>query len=108
LLAAHPVVVVHFWAAWNGVDRWFDPQFRTVREEFAGRIEFRSADVDDPGLNDVCRECEVVNVPALVCCVRGRRVETIIGARPAEELRARFRRLVEQAGDGEGVARRSP
>jgi thioredoxin-like negative regulator of GroEL len=99
LLVAHPVVVAHFWATWNGVDRRFDPQFRPVREEFAGRIEFRSADVDDPTLHDVCRECEVVNVPALACFVRGRRVETVIGARSAQELRARFSRLVAQAGD---------
>jgi thioredoxin-like negative regulator of GroEL len=97
LIAAHPVVVVHFWAAWNGVDRRFDPTFRAVREEFAGRIEFRSADVEGPTLEGACRECQVVNVPALACFVRGRRVETILGARAPEELRARFGRLVQEA-----------
>jgi thioredoxin-like negative regulator of GroEL len=100
LLAAHPVVVVHFWAVWNGVDRLFDQQLRPVREELAGLIEFRSADVDDPSLNEVCRECEVVNVPVLACFVRGRRVATIVGARPAEELRAWFHWLVQQAAGG--------
>jgi thiol-disulfide isomerase/thioredoxin len=101
VLASGPVVVIHFWAAWNGVDRLFEPQFAAVRREFEGRIAFRSADVDEPDLEPFCRESGVVNVPALGCFVRGRRVKTIIGARPEDELRAEFIRLVGDNGRAE-------
>jgi thiol-disulfide isomerase/thioredoxin len=50
VLTGNPVVIIHFWAAWNGADRLFDPKLANVRAEFEGRIEFRSADVDDPDL----------------------------------------------------------
>ena len=83
----HPVVVVHLWARWNGVDRQFASVLDAVRPEFEGRITFRSADVDDPGLATFCRECEVVNVPALGCFVDGRRVKTVVGSRPVKRLR---------------------
>src|SRR5688500_8206034 len=85
VLAGNPVVVVHFWAAWNCVDRLFDPKLANVRGEFEGRIAFRSADVDDPDLASFCRECEVVNVPALGCFVVGKRVKTIIGSIPEDK-----------------------
>src|SRR4051794_37485029 len=49
LIPNHKVVVVHFWARWNGVDRQFASVLDAVRPEFEGRITFRSADVDDPG-----------------------------------------------------------
>ena len=93
-LAAHPAVVVYFWASWNGVDRQFAPVLEAVRPEFAGRVEFRAADVDDAGLAAFCEACGVVNVPALGCFVRGRRVKTVVGSRPAEVLRAEFAALL--------------
>ena len=104
VLTGNPVVIIHFWAAWNGVDRLFDPKLANVRAEFEGRIEFRSADVSDPDLVWFCRECEVVNVPALGCFVDGERVKTIIGAIPEDNLRAAFRSLLPQsAGDELGT-----
>ena len=92
LIPNHKVVVVHFWARWNGVDRQFASVLDAVRPEFEGRITFRSADVDDPELATFCRECEVVNVPALGCFVDGRRVKTIVGSRPVNVAASRVRR----------------
>lgn len=96
VLTSNAVVVIHFWATWNGVDREFDPKLARVRAEFEGRIEFRSADVDDPDLLSFCQESEVLNVPALGCFVGGRRIKTIIGSVSDDNLRAEFRRLLPQ------------
>ena len=74
------------------------PVLDALRSEFEGRITFRSADVDDPGLASFCRECEVVNVPALGCFVKGRRVKTMVGSRPMNVLRAEFAALVGDVG----------
>lgn len=89
-----PALVVYFWAPWNGVDRLFSPVLDAVRPEFEGRIEFRSADLDEAGLAAFCEECEVVNVPALACYVGDRRVKTVVGSRTADELRAEFAALL--------------
>jgi thioredoxin-like negative regulator of GroEL len=94
VLIANPVVVVHFWADWNGVDRLFDPKLANVRREFDGRIAFRSADVDDADLASFCRESGVVNVPALGCFVGGKHVKTIVGAVSEDKLRTAFRSLL--------------
>jgi hypothetical protein len=51
-------------------------------------------DVDDGQLADFCQACEVVNVPALTCFVGGRRVNTVVGSRPAEVLRTTFAALL--------------
>jgi thioredoxin 1 len=100
LLTEEPVVVIHFWAAWNGVERQFEPRFALLRREFEQRIAFRSADVDDPELQEFCRDSEVVNVPALGCFVRGRRIKTIVGARSDDELRLEFTRLIAERAPG--------
>lgn len=104
VLTGNPVVIIHFWATWNGVDRQFDPKLAIVRAEFEGRIVFRSVDVDDPDLMSFCRESEVVNVPALGCFVGGKRVKTIIGSIPADKLRAEFRSLLPESADEESQA----
>jgi thioredoxin-like negative regulator of GroEL len=80
--------------------RHFAPILDSVRQEFADSVAFRSVDVDDKEMADFCRECEVVNVPALGCFVDGRRVRTIIGLIPAKVLREHFATLLESVRHG--------
>ena len=87
LIATEAFVVLHFWAEWDIYDRQLDRALAPVRAEFADRVAFRSADVDQLDLVPVCRTCDIVNVPALVCFARGRREHTLVGLRPSTELR---------------------
>jgi thioredoxin-like negative regulator of GroEL len=89
-LAHYPVVVLHFWAAWNRVDRLFDDRPRAIRDEFAGRIVFGAIDADDPGHQEFIRHCHVGNLPAFACFIRGERAGTVVGSRPVKELRRQF------------------
>jgi len=99
VLAGHPYLVVHFWAIWNGYDRRFEPTLAAIRREYEGRVVFRSIDVDEPELVPFCRASTVIgNVPALGFFVRGERVETVIGMRSGDELRAKLDGLL--AGNG--------
>jgi thioredoxin-like negative regulator of GroEL len=97
-LARHPVVLLHFWAAWNRVDRLFDEQLQAVRDEFAGRIFFGAIDADDPEQQEFIRRCQVGNLPAFACFIRGERAGTVVGSRPAAELRERFAGWLDEAG----------
>ena len=87
LVATEPCLVIHFWAEWNGYDRQLDSLLNPIREEFANRVTFRSADIDEIGLVPVCQACKVVNVPALVCFAHGVRKWTLVGVRSRAEWR---------------------
>ena len=107
-LAENPIVVIHFWAIWNGVDRRFTPTLVAVEREYGRRIAFRAADVDDPAIAPLCEEFGIGNVPALACFVHGRRLKTIVGMRSEEQLRAELRGLIaasEGLGSGDAAAR---
>ena len=107
-LAACEFLVLHYWAIWDRHDREMDRLLAPLREEFAGRICFRSCDTDRsenrPFINDLA------TVPALGLFVRGKRTALIIGRRSSDELRVTFQRLlgtpIAGAGDAGGVRRR--
>ena len=85
-LPAIPLAVVHFWAAWNNVDRQMDELIQAVRPRFQDRIAFFALETDAKSAHDLCRECKVINLPALVFFRDGKRIETLIGLRPEAEL----------------------
>ena len=80
-LQCHRVVVVHFWAVWNGYDRQMDAQLQAERTEFEEQIAFFSLDTDvmTEDTRDLLQECRVLNLPALGCFIHGRHHETVIG-----------------------------
>jgi thioredoxin 1 len=95
--ADHPILVVHFWASWDGTEHLFAPNLETVRAEFEDRITFRSANVEDDELAEFVQECEVNNVPALGCFKDGRLVKTVIGYRTVDALRLEIAALLGEA-----------
>lgn len=86
-VAKHGVTVIHVWAVWNGHDRFFDQDFRAVREAFADLVAFRSADIDEHELRPFIMGWDVQNVPTLVGFANGRRVANLRGHRRPEEIR---------------------
>lgn len=100
LIATSAFVVVHFWAEWDAYDRQLDRALGPIRSEFADRVAFRSADVDQPDLASVCRACEFVNVPALAFFAHGKRQRTLVGLRTTAEIRQLVAELVDNAATG--------
>ncbi len=72
------------------IDRQFDEQLLSVRDEFLGKIHLCCLDTDLAENLDVCRECRVTNMPAFACFIGGDWVETVTGCRREHELRERF------------------
>lgn len=86
VLTEHSVVVIHFWADWNGVDVPMDASIRDIKTKIEGRIHFVSCDIDSPDNLDLCKRCNVVNIPFLAIFVDGHQKRGIMGLRPADEL----------------------
>jgi thioredoxin-like negative regulator of GroEL len=86
IAAAGGLLVVHFWAPWNGADRKYNPALVPVRDHFGTRAVFRSANVDDPACDWVRMQCQVVNVPTVAGLLAGHRLGALVGLRPAADL----------------------
>lgn len=86
IAAAGALLVVHFWAPWNGSDRKYNPALISVRDHFGTRAVFRSVNVDDPACERVRAQCQVVNVPMVAGLLAGRRLGAMVGLRPAVDL----------------------
>lgn len=81
VMAQHPIIVLHGWAIWNGLDREMDKMLAELRPEYADRIEFYSINMDDNQYWTATKEWEVDTLPALVCLVDGQWFETLVGLR---------------------------
>ena len=75
VVAAHPIVVVHFWAVWNGVDPVMDQGIANAKFD----AHFVSCDIDDPACLDLCKQCGIATVPTLAAFVGGELRPPIIG-----------------------------
>ncbi|PQO47633.1 thioredoxin family protein [Blastopirellula marina] len=101
-LAAREIVVVHFWAEWNHIDRQMDQNLKSVREKWEPQVCFVSCDTDDPGNLGFAKETAVINLPFLAIYVRGERVEQITGVRSSEtidEILEDLQRRLQKASD---------
>lgn len=74
-----PRLIVHYWAAWNGYDLKMDANLESVMEQFAGRVQFRSIDFDNPEFQDVRHDAGVIHVPTLVFYREGRVDQLFVG-----------------------------
>ncbi len=86
MVVEHPAVVIHFWAEWNGVDVPMDRAIQEASKKLDKRIHFVSCDIDSPENADLCKRCNVVNVPFLAIIIGGQEKRGLIGLRPPGEL----------------------
>ena len=49
-----PVLIVHFWANWNGMDIPIDKELSAVQPWYEGKIAFRSCDVEQAENREFC------------------------------------------------------
>lgn len=80
-MTQQPIIVLHGWAVWNGLDREMDKLLSELRPEYDDRIEFYSIDTDDDQYWKATKEWKVVTLPALVCLIDGQWFETRAGLR---------------------------
>ena len=79
LASRHSVVVAHVWAAWSGGNRHVARILSTFEREFSGRIRIVAVHEEEDGNFAFCENAKILNLPALVFYLRGRRHTTLVG-----------------------------
>jgi hypothetical protein len=86
---SEPCLVVHVWTGGDERERTIDDRLEPIREEFAGRVAFRSMDARSPGAEDVYHAWRLTaaDLPVLVCFTRGRYRGLATAVYPTKALR---------------------
>jgi hypothetical protein len=100
-----PVVIIHYWAAWNECDFEYDLLISRIRKEYSDRICFRACNVDDEAARSVTDVSlsRVPNIPALECYTFGKLHETLIGMRSESFLRSKFEAWLAHTSPSRGL-----
>ena len=101
VLTAHQIVIVHFWAAWNGVDPPMDSRLTEIRGRLPDSVHFRSCNIDDPSCFDFAKSVDVLNIPWLSVFVGGQHAGNICGLRDSAPLAIELLELITN-GDASG------
>ena len=89
-VAAHPIVVVHFWATWNQSDRMMDGVTQNVRPEFEA-ISFFAFDSGPEESWDILHHLGIYSLPTLICFLNGQEHARSVGYLNPKLLRAKLR-----------------
>jgi thioredoxin 2 len=93
-IAAAPPVLVDFWAPWCGPCRMVSPIVEQIGREYAGRLKVVKLNID--GAPAIAARFGVQGIPLLVVIKDGREIDRVVGAVPADQLRAVLARHVPQ------------
>lgn len=75
-------VMVDFWAAWCGPCRMVSPIIDALGKKHKGKIKVVKVNVDDN--QELAMKYEIMSIPTIMLFNNGERVDTAIGAAPAE------------------------
>jgi len=90
-LAAHPRLVVDFWASWCGPCRMLAPVLDEVAREQGDQVVIGKVNVDEqPGL---AGRFSIRSIPTLLFFKDGEAVDTVIGAQPKAQIDKRITAL---------------
>jgi thioredoxin len=90
-LAAHPRLVVDFWAPWCGPCRVLAPVLDEIAREAGDRVVIGKVNVDEqPGL---AGRFSIRSIPTLLFFKDGQPVDAVIGAVPRHEIDKRLAAL---------------
>ncbi len=81
LTQSKELVVIHFWAEWNGYDKLLKEILNGLAVEFEEKVKFCSLDVDQQQFIGFLRSLPLPNIPALAYYKDGNKIALEIGLR---------------------------
>ena len=91
----HRILVIHFWAAWNGIDRLMQRLLESqIPDDLRESVTFARFDIDPSAHLEICRQHNVLNVPFLAFYRDGSLVRSVTGMRTPEVITEYLRELV--------------
>jgi thioredoxin 2 len=78
-------VLVDFWAAWCGPCQMMAPELKKVAQSLAGRVIVAKVNTEE--LPELARAHRIASLPTLSLFWKGRELDRIMGARPAQAIR---------------------
>ncbi len=79
-------MVLDFWAEWCGPCRMVGPIIDELAEEYKGRVKICKVNVDENPVT--AARFGISSIPTMVLIKNGSLVETLIGGRPKNDLKA--------------------
>ena len=94
----HRFGVIHFWAAWNGVDHVMHRLLETqIPADLREQVTFSSLDVDPLAHRELCLQHKIANVPFLALYRDSVLTRSVTGMRTPEVITDYLRELVNEA-----------
>jgi thioredoxin 1 len=90
MLAAHPFLVIDFWAEWCGPCRMVAPVIEELSREYSGQVTFAKCNTDEnPG---IAGGFGISAIPTIILFRDGNAADIVVGAVPKEALKARIKK----------------
>jgi thioredoxin 1 len=91
MLAAHPFLVIDFWAEWCGPCRMVAPVIEELSREYSGKVTFAKCNTDEnPG---IAGGFGISAIPTIILFREGNVADIVVGAYPKEALKARIKKV---------------
>ena len=86
------VAVVDFFAEWCMPCLMMSPVIEELAEKFKGKISFCKVNIDDN--SELAEKYHVLSIPCLIVFSKGKEVDRIVGAMPANVLEDKLKKYI--------------
>jgi thioredoxin 1 len=93
-------VVVDFYALWCGPCRMVEPILSDLADEYQGKLRFVSVDTDQN--QELTEKYGIMSIPTVIFVYRGKLIEKVVGAAPAQIYKKKIAALLNGTGDNPG------
>lgn len=84
ILNSEIIVLVGFWAPWNGQSRIIAPAIEEIAREYSGRVKVGKVNVDQNA--QLTTEFNIRSIPILLIFKNGKEVDRLVGALPKDQI----------------------
>jgi thioredoxin 1 len=93
LVGSNPVVMVDCYADWCGPCKMMEPTIEALAREYAGKVVVAKLNVDENRENP--SKFGIMSIPTLLFFKGGKKVDSIVGAVPADVIKEKLNKLLE-------------